>query len=817
MLTANCFFSLGLRRWMNSVLALFVRAKLDPPNAAWGMKEFATDNSAGPEISYSFGLYLLDPAEGTLTRDSVRVRVQDQPFQLLLLLVERAGQVVSREEIRNRLWPQNTFVEFDKSLGVAVLKVREALGDDASNPRFIETIPRRGYRFIAPVRIESRAFARPARLSRWNNKRLVWIALIAGLLAVSAVAGAWLLRLNSRITEHAAIVIGDFANETGDAVFDGSLRRAVMIHLAQSPYVNIVPEQNLGMALQNIGRSPEEALTPALALQVCQRLKSAALITGLIRGATPHYQVSLNAQSCVDGASLVHESFAVDNKAEVLPRLSEAIDDLRRRLGESRQSLQSFDVSIEQATTSSLEALRAYQLGLDLRAHSKNVEARDVLKTAITLDPDFAIAYAQLGSTYSNLGEPSNAKQYFEKAFALRARATEPERLYITGRYFDIVTGEREKGSETSKLWMELYPNDWKPYNGLANDAVLLGRYQTAVDNARKAMELGPGQDFGASNLLMGLMGLHRMDEAKALCEKLLSSGHDNGFIHLDLFAIAHFENDQSALDRQLDWAKKRPNDAAAVFDIASAAASEGRLEAATKQFDQTAELDIANGDSEAAAIVLSVSAEINSEMGRTSIAKKESDRALKLGRNEMVYGLNGLAAARGKDIQRARLLLNQMDGEHPLATFNLGIYSPILRTVIAVSRGTSPAEITHLMEPALPYELGSLADMLPIYVRGTAYLAANAPAQAEVEFQKIIRNRSIDPLTTLYPLSVLGIARCNRMMGKMDESESAYQELFVLWKNADQTSPLLLEARKEFEGVRKSERGDPRKAATGQ
>jgi hypothetical protein len=193
--------------------------------------------------------------------------------------------------------------------------------------------------------------------------------------------------------------------------------------------------------------------------------------------------------------------------------------------------------------------------------------------------------------------------------------------------------------------------------------------------------------------------------------------------------------------------------------------------------------------------------------MGRASVAKHESERALKLGKNEMVYGLTGLVALRGNEVQRAQLLLSQMDHEHPLATFNLGIYSPILRTMVAVSSGTSPAEITHLMEPALPYEFGSLADMLPIYVRGTAYLTVNAPAQAEVEFQKIIRNRNIDPLTTLYPLSVLGMARCYRMMGKMVDSENAYRQLFTLWKNADGSSPLPLEARSEFELIRNSKR----------
>jgi tetratricopeptide (TPR) repeat protein len=235
------------------------------------------------------------------------------------------------------------------------------------------------------------------------------------------------------------------------------------------------------------------------------------------------------------------------------------------------------------------------------------------------------------------------------------------------------------------------------------------------------------------------------------------------------------------------------------IFAKGSAAAAEGRLETATNLFDQTAELDIASGDSEAAAIALAVSAEVNSEMGRSSIARKESERALKLGKNEMVYGLSGLVAVRRNDVQRAHFLLEQMDHEHPLATFNLGIYSPMIRTMIAASGGSSPDEVTHLMEPALPYEFGSLADMLPIYVRGTAYLSVNAPVKAEAEFQKIIRNHNVDALTTLYPLSILGVARCYRMQGKKIESREAYQRLFTLWKNADGSLPILTKARAEF------------------
>ncbi|MGH9495924.1 MAG: winged helix-turn-helix domain-containing protein, partial [Candidatus Sulfotelmatobacter sp.] len=573
---------------------------------------------------YRFGLFSLDPASGVLTREGVRVKIQDQPLQLLTLLLDNPGSVVSKEDIRRRLWPVDTFVEFDKSLGVAMVKAREALGDTASNPRFIETVPRRGYRFLAPVNVDA---ARPARLpsTTWIKFPIIlWLSLIgACLIVLIAVGWFWIRGSRSGIPEHAVLVIGDFANETGDPVFDASLRRAVVIHLAQSPYLDVVPDQKLEVALQSIGRSPDEPLKPALAMQVCQRLNGTVLVTGLIRPSGQRFSLLVGAHLCADGTSLGQETFSVDTKQEVLPRLSAAVDALRRKLGESRQSMERFDVSMEQATTGSLEALRAYQLGLELRFHSKHVEARDVLKTAIALDPDFAIAYAQLGSVYSNLGEPSYARQYFQKAFDLRAHATEPERLYITSRYFDIVTGEREKGSETSKLWMEMYPNDWKPYNGLANNAILLGQYQTAVDYAGRAMELAPGQDFGSSNLLLGLIGVNRLNEAKAVCEKLLASGHDNSFIHLDLFAIAHLENDQTAVERQLEWAGNHPHDVEMVFAQGSAAAAEGKLETATKLFDQAAELHIASGDSEAAAIALAVSAEINSEVGRASIARK--------------------------------------------------------------------------------------------------------------------------------------------------------------------------------------------------
>lgn len=767
------------------------------------MPEFPPDKVRCQRV-YRFGLFSLDPANRVLTRDGVRVKVQDQPFQLLVLLLEGFGEIVSKEEIRRRLWPENTFVEFDKSLGVALVKAREALGDTASNPRFIETVLRRGYRFVAPVHLDSaeREFAEREQAKATGAGRsslaLFLTIPLAIIIVLVVVLAFWFSRSATPASKDASVVIGDFANGTGDPVFDGSLRQAVIVHLSQSPYINVVPDQTLKQSMQELGHSPDETLTPALARQVCHQLGSNALITGSIQPGV-HYSLSLEAQRCSDAALLMQQSVSIDRKEEVLGRLSSATDDLRRKLGESPQSLARFDVPMELATTSSLEALKAYQLGIGLRAHSRNVEARGVLKTAIELDPNFAIAYEQLGSAYSNSGDAAYAKQYFQKAFELRARATEPERLLITARYFDVATAEREQGAETFKLWTELYPNDWRGYNGVANDSVLLGRYETAVDFARKAVELGPHQDFGSTNLVAALIALNRLDEAKKICEQLLAKGKDNSFIHQDLFAIGHLQDDQSAMEQQLKWAGNHPDDIGMIFAKSEAAASEGRIETATRIFDQIAELDIRNDDSEAAAIALAASAEINSEAARSSTSKVESERALKLGKNEMVYGLTALVALRNHEIQRARNLLEQMDHDRPLSTFNVAIYSPIIRAFAAISDGASPAEITKLMDPALPYEFGSLADMLPIYVRGEAYLAVKAPAQAEVEFQKIINHRSVDAFTTLYPMSVLGMARCYRMQGKKNESMEAYQKLFALWKNADQDLPILAKAHQEF------------------
>jgi eukaryotic-like serine/threonine-protein kinase len=767
-------------------------------------------------LRYRFGPFELDPLVGTLSRNGNRVKLQDLPCRLLLTLVERQGEIVTREEMRQWLWPENTFVEFDNSLGVAIRKVRDSLGDDAEAPRYIETIPRRGYRFIAPVRtdaltvraatIDETPGPRPERRKhRQRRGKAFGGGVVLGIITLLVAGWLWRNQTRAHIPERASVVVGDFANSTGDPLFDGSLRRAAVIQLAQSRYLNILPDGKLGEILQALGRSPDDKLTPALALEVCQHAQASALITGSIQSTAGAYLLSMEANRCSDGSSLAHETVTVANQKAVLSRLGIIIDDLRRTLGESRASLEKSNVPVEQATTSSLEALRAYQLGLELRAHSKNLEARPAFKTAIALDPNFAIAYAQLGSSYSNLGETLEGKQCFRKAFDLRSRATEPERLYIAGRYFDIVTSEREKGSETYKLWTELYPDEWRAYNALANDANLLGRYETVVDAAKQAIRLDPNQNFGYANLISGLIALNRLDEAKSICAQLIGRGHDEPFIHLNLFAIALLRDDRQLLSREHDWAQGHPDSTDMLYAQAQNDAAMGKARQSTKVFEQIARQQAASGETETAAYTLIVSAEINSEMGRTAVAKQESEEALKYSKNEneMALGISALIAIRAGDEKRAQVLFDDLNRKYPLSTFNIGVYSPIIRTMLALSHGGSATEVTNLMDPARPYELGAEADMLPIYVRGVSYLRVHSGIEAEREFQNILDHHSVDAVSTLYPLAELGLARSYAVLGRKAESRRAYQVFFTLWKDADPDLPILIKARREFQDLK--------------
>jgi len=753
---------------------------------------------------YRFGIFEANFETGEFLRKGVRVKLQEQPFRLLQVLLESAGEIVSRESMRQQLWPGNTFVDFDASLGVAVGKLREALGDDADNPRFIETIPRRGYRFLAPVQQTSRnpelatlaSVASSSLPKSWRKAISVGVTLAV---LLSSLVVYLKLRHHATLSQRDGIIVGDFSNSTGDPVFDGSLRRAVVVQLAQSPFFTIPPDNKIEETLQGLGRPPDEKLTPALAREVCQQAGAKAALTGAISQQRGTYLIVLEADRCADGNLLARQEMTAAGKNQVLPTLGRGIEDLRKRLGESRDSLHEYGVPIEQATTDSLEALKAYQLGLELRARDNSPKAIPAFQTAVALDSNFAMAYAQLGSAYSNRGETIAGSQYFKRAFELRSRVTEPERFYIAGRYFDIITGELEKSSENSELWEQTYPNDWVAYNGLANDANQMGRYETSIKAAQEAVLLNPNHTFGYTNLALGLLGTNRFNEAKAVCEEAVARRRDSDVIHISLYAMAFMEGNQKALQREMDLASGSQRQPLMLYVEAKAAEAQGKMKEASRLFQQNVAQLQADRQLEIAANTMAYEALLNALIGRPQKARIMASASLRSGRGEIDLGSAALAFALAGDAVQAKNIAEEFNRSYPLATLNMGVYSPMIQTVLAESRRPSSQEVTDMMKATLPYEFGQEADLLPVYIRGQAYLKSSSGADAAREFQKILDHLGVDPVSPYISLAHLGLARADNLMGEKTKSLKEYEHFLQLWKNADNDIPILQTARREY------------------
>jgi DNA-binding winged helix-turn-helix (wHTH) protein len=405
---------------------------------------------------YEFGPFEVHPGSGELLKHGRRVKLQDQPFRLLVVLLENAGQVVTREQIQSRIWEQHTFVDFDASLRVAVRKLREALGDDAENPRYIETVPKRGYRFLAPFpssvgsvqHIQATDISPPAPAESERPERWHWIAALLMLILITSGTGAFLSLAHKRrvLTEKDTVVLADFANSTGDPVFDGTLRQGLAVELEQSPFLSLVSDERMQQVLHLMGQSPDARLDPQIGRDVCERTGSAAVLYGSIASLGSKYVLGLQAKDCRTGKVLAEEQVQADRKEEVLNALDQIASRFRSRVGESLTTVEKYDTPLAEATTPSLEALKAYSAGLKIQSQKGSAAALPLFKHAIALDPKFAMAYASLGHAYGEIGESDLSAENMRKAYQLQDRASDRERFYITASYDFRVTGNLEKG-----------------------------------------------------------------------------------------------------------------------------------------------------------------------------------------------------------------------------------------------------------------------------------------------------------------------------------------------------------------------------------
>jgi tetratricopeptide (TPR) repeat protein len=642
-----------------------------------------------------------------------------------------------------------------------------------------------------------------ALLEKLEQQRAVLPAVLVAALVVGAlVVGApFYFRRAQALTETDYILLPEFVNTTGETVFDGPLKQALAVKLQESPFLNVVSEERIEQTLRLMGRAPDERVTPSLAREICQRQGVKAMLSGQIAPLGSHYVIALNAVNCQSGDSLASEQVEAAKKEEVLRVLGKAASDLRRKLGESLSSIRKFDVPIEQATTSSLEGLKAYTLAMRERARGAEVQAIPLLRRAIELDPKFASAYGMLGSAYGTLGQTELGLEYTKKAFELRDRVSEPERFYLISHYYNTVTGDLEKAIETLQLWKQTYPRDWIPWHNLAGIYNGVGMYERAIGEAQEALRLAPNQAYNYLHLAGAYFGLNRFDEAKAISEQGISKGSENPGVHELLYYIAAFQGDAAGMERQVEWAKGTPNESDMLATQAGAAVYFGKLQRARQFNQQSAAASQRRNLKEAAGATVAVETLTEAELGNSRLARERAAAALALApRGFIAQMLAGEALAISGQSDQALALAADFSNRFPQNTLVDSVFVPLIRASVEVERGNSQAAI-ELLQSAKPYEYG--VGFVSLYVRGKAYLRARAGREAAAEFQKVLDHRGAATHVGLwpveYPLAQLGLARAHALAGDLAQSRKAYQDFFALWKDADPDIPVLQEAKAEY------------------
>jgi tetratricopeptide (TPR) repeat protein/predicted Ser/Thr protein kinase len=643
-----------------------------------------------------------------------------------------------------------------------------------------------------------------------KSSRVRWAAPVGVIIVVVGLAvGGWLFfsRKAHALTDKDTIVLADFTNTTGDPVFDGTLRQGLSVQLEQSPFLSIIPDQQVQQTLQMMDQKPDAKLTPEIARELCQRTGSAADLEGSIGQIGTEYLLTLKAVNCATGATLASTEAQASDKNHVLDALGKTASEIRNKLGESLSTVQKFNTPLEQATTSSLEALKAFSSGRRAMYSIGDAPAIPLFKRAVELDPHFALADAFLGIAYNDIGEPSIAADYTRKAYELRDRTSEPERYFISDRYNNKVTGNIEKAEQYCELWIQAYPRAVDPRDNLAGAIYpVVGQYEKGVEEGREAVRLDPNSPVHYALLAFDYISLNRLDEAKATFAQALERKMHYSLFPIGLYEIAFLQNDAPGMAQQVAQSRGIRGVEDEMLDLqADTAAYSGQLGNARELTRRAMDSSKLAGDNEAAAAYLAQSALREALFGNTDEALRRATLALAQSRGRDVQYAAALASAYAGDDTRSRTLADDLAKRLPEDTIVQFNYLPTLHAKLAVSRGNASAAIEDL-SVATPYELGLTTDsaygwnaMYPIYVRGEAYLAAHQGREAAVEFQKIIDHRGLVLFEPIAAVAHLEIGRAYAMQGDTAKARAAYQDFLTLWKDADPDIPILKQAKAEY------------------
>jgi len=769
--------------------------------------------------------YELDPGSRTLKREGRVVAIKPKTFDLLLYLAEHPHEVVSKEELLSAVWP-NSFVE-ERNLSQHVFLLRKALAEIGQGEEIVKTVPGKGYQFTAAVEaapevegagtedqlvlrsVESIArvvveedtadegveSARRLRSpASWQTRRklLVWSVLVV-LLGV----GAWLEwnRLHPRAGGHVQVVIADFENTTGDGTFDRTLNKVVQIDLQQSPYFTVIGEGRLRQALQLMGRKAGAPITGEDVREACQRLNAQVYLTPAIAAIGSHYLVTMSANACVDGRTVGARKEDADSKSGVLRAVEEMTKGIRKDVGESRASLKEFDRYLFLEKTSSLDALKAYTQATDMINQGKNEDAARLFQHAIELDPDFAVAYADLSSAYFNSGDKVHDRENISKAYSMRETVGEREQFQITYRYHESVTGDVPAMRNTLELWTATYPQDTIVMANLANFYTWIGQYQQSADVAARTVQVneanGSHNGIAYEIAMRAFKHLGQYDKALGYFNTAVQKKIDSPGCHGLALQIAALRHDQAEVDRQIAWARGTPSEAPILQQAAMAALTDGRARESEKLFAEAT--GAARRDHEEAdmSTIDAYRPRILAEVGLTARAKELAESFTA----EDTYMDRLYAMAELSDPGRAKAMALEAEKESPQDTLVNAEYSPAVLAAVALRAG-KPAEAVELLRGAEPYEL---RDPTITFQRGQAFLAAGSAAEADAEFRKLIDNPGIDdPLTPLHALAHLNLARALVMEGNAAAANKEYGDFLEMWKSADPDLPPIQQARME-------------------
>ncbi len=644
---------------------------------------------------------------------------------------------------------------------------------------------------------ESKPVRKPIRLAA----AAAAIVVLAGL-----AVGGWLFfsRKAHALTDKDTIVLADFTNTTGDTVFDGTLRQGLSVQLEQSPFLSIIPDQQIQQTLQMMGQKSDAKLTPQIARELCQRTSSAAVLDGSIAQIGTDYLLTVKAVNCASGESLASTEARASDKNHVLDALGKTASEIRGKLGESLSTVQKFDTPLEQATTPSLEALRSYSLGMKTWEGKGDSEAIPLFKRAIELDPNFALAYLALGTNYFNLAENSLAEENINKAYELRDRVSELERYRIMGDHYSIATGDEEKGIQTYEVWAQSYPRDDLAPLQLGAEYMLLGQWERALSETQESLRLQQNDVVAYSNLGQIYLALNRLDEAKATLQQALDRKLDGWELHLMVYYLAFFRSDAADMKRQVEWGAGRPGSEDGLLSAQSdTEAYYGHIRNARDFSRRAVESALRAGAKETAATWQVGAALRDADIGNWVQARQGTATVLKMSTGKNVQKLAALALARIGDVAHADATVEELAKSNPANTLLKYYWLPTIRAAVELSH-KNPAKAIELLQPAGPYELGysepfQFGTLYPAYVRGEAYLLLHQGSQAVTEYQKILGHSGITLNCPIGALAHLQLGRAYAMQGDTAKARAAYQDFFTLWKDADSDIPILIAAKAEY------------------